>query len=84
MGVNIHRDNHGIQRVGDGNHSRQEGDIFACQTIWVPTAIPTLMMVQNNRYRRSQEGNIADQLSPNQGVLAHFDPFFIRQGAGLA
>ena len=75
--------NHRMERVGDGDDTCLERDIFTGQTIGVTGAVPTFVVRSHDQRAPGQRRNLIENPLARGRVVAHYYPLFFGQGSAL-
>ena len=74
----------GVEGIDDREDARAHGDLVGAQPVGVALAVEPLVVVPNDRARALEDRELAGDLLPLLGVLAHDRPLRGRELAGLA
>src|SRR5438876_4689578 len=67
--ISVRRDR--IKCVGNGEHARPKGNIFASQALWITLTIPPLMVGKNRVRHRIWKLDIGNDVVPKLRVQLH-------------
>ena len=68
---------HSVECVGNSNQTGTQGNFFSLKIIRVTFTIVSFMMIKDNVFSISQKRDFFKNISPSDGMPAHYLPFFI-------